>query len=141
MPYFSIEAQRVEHVAPDLAHLLALLVADQPVQVDGAEGNIARILHAHHNHPGHPEEEDVVAGLHDRGRVEIAQVFGIIGPAQGGVRPQPGAEPGIQHIRVLLDIRRAAVWAGLSASPRLPSAHRSPGSTRPGCGAPTRAGG
>ncbi|MBA7711073.1 hypothetical protein ES703_120025 [subsurface metagenome] len=42
------------------------------MKVNGAEGNITSILQSHHNHPGYPEEEDVVAGFHYRGGVEVA---------------------------------------------------------------------
>lgn len=34
------------------------------MQVDGGEGRLAGELKAHHNHSCHPEEQDVVAGLH-----------------------------------------------------------------------------
>ena len=91
--------QRVKHVTLGLAHLFAFFIADQSVQVDVSEGNFTRILDAHHDHAGNPEEEDVIAGFHDGGRIKIVQVLGIIRPAQGGMRPETGTEPGIQHIR------------------------------------------
>ncbi|MBA7666671.1 hypothetical protein ES703_74752 [subsurface metagenome] len=66
------------------------------------ERNIVAVGNAHHYHAGHPEEEDVVAGLHDRCRVEVAEVFGLVRPAEGGMCPQRRAEPGIKDVRVLL---------------------------------------
>ena len=56
------QVDRVEHVAFRLAHLLALRVAHQAVDVDVAERHLAGEVHRHHDHPGDPEEDDVVAG-------------------------------------------------------------------------------
>ena len=36
---------------------------------------------AEHHHPGHPEEQDVVAGDQDAGRIELRQLGGVVGPA------------------------------------------------------------
>jgi hypothetical protein len=59
------------------------------MQVDGLEGRLAGDLDAHHDHPGHPEEEDVVPRLQNLGRVEALQVGGcLVGPAQGAERPE-----------------------------------------------------
>ena len=41
-----------------------------------------RQLHAHHDHAGHPEEEDVVTRLQQRGGVELGEVGGLVGPAK-----------------------------------------------------------
>ncbi len=106
------QLQRVQHVALHLAHLFAAFVSYQPVQIDGVERYITRVLQAHHNHPRHPEEEDIVARLHDRRGVEIAQFVGLIRPPQRRVGPQRRAEPGIEDVRVLLQFRRAALGAG-----------------------------
>ena len=66
------DAERVDDVALRLRHLLAVRVADQAGQVDGVERLPVGEVEAEHHHPGDPEEDDVVAGLHDRGRVEAA---------------------------------------------------------------------
>ena len=89
-----------------------MLVADQAVQVDRLERDLAGELQPVHDHARHPEEQDVVAGLHHGGRVEILVVGRLFRPAERGERPQAGGEPGIQHIRVLVDVLRAAVDAG-----------------------------
>ncbi len=73
----------VNHVPLRLAHLLALLITNETVEVDLAEGNLAGVLQPHHDHPGHPEEEDIVAGLHHRGGIEITEVLGVVRPAKG----------------------------------------------------------
>ena len=65
-----------------------------------------------HDHAGHPEEQDVEAGDQQRGRVERRQILGLVGPAERRERPQPGAEPGVEHVGILLRSRRSAVGAG-----------------------------
>jgi hypothetical protein len=66
-----------------------LRIPDEAVQVDGLEGRLAGELDAHHNHPGHPEEEDVVPRLQNLGRVEPLQVGGgLVGPPKGAERPE-----------------------------------------------------
>ena len=101
----------VDDVAAGLAHLHALRVADEAAEVDGVEGHLAGVLDAEHDHAGDPEEEDVVAGLHDAAGVEGAEVVGLVGPAQGGMRPEAGAEPGVEDVRVLREVRTAALGA------------------------------
>ena len=56
------QVNRVEHVAFRLAHLLALGIEHQAVDVDVFEGHFAGEVRGHHDHPGDPEEDDVVAG-------------------------------------------------------------------------------
>ena len=96
-----------------------------------------------HDHPGDPEEQDVVAGLHDRRRVEAAEVGRVVRPAERRERPQPGAEPGVEDVGVLGELggRPAAGLARRRAAPDRPrpsSGRR--GTTRPGSGGPTTAG-
>ncbi|MBT9159616.1 MAG: hypothetical protein DDT26_00876 [Dehalococcoidia bacterium] len=99
----------VEHILARFAHLIAFLVSNESMKVNLAERNLAGVLQAHHDHPSHPEEEDIVAGLQHRGGIEIAQISGIIRPAEGGMRPEGRAEPGVQYIGILQDVRRAAM--------------------------------
>jgi len=93
----------VDHIALGFGHFLAVLIAHQAMQVDGVEGGLLGELEAAHNHARHPEKQDVVAGLHVGGRVEVFQVGGLFGPTEGREGPQAGGEPGIEHIRVLFD--------------------------------------
>ncbi len=64
-----------------------------------------------HDHTRHPEEENVVAGLHHVGGVEAGQVGRLLRPAQRGEGPQGAAEPRIQHVRVLGQRQAAAGFA------------------------------
>ena len=56
-----------------------------------------------HRHPGDPEEQDVEAGHEARGRVEGLELRRVVGPAQGGERPEPGREPRVEHVGVLAE--------------------------------------
>ena len=47
---------RVNYIALGLRHLLLVGVANQPMDIDLAEGDVACHLDAQHDHPGHPEE-------------------------------------------------------------------------------------
>ena len=74
------------------------------MKIDPAKGDIARILNTHHDHPGYPEEKDIIACFHHGGRIKVSEVLSILRPAQGGVRPESGTEPGIKNIRLLVDL-------------------------------------
>ena len=72
------------------------------------------------------------AGGEDVRRIEGAQRGRLLGPAERGEGPQPGREPGVEHVGVALPA------LALRAAPR-PRRSRRPG-TRPAAGDPTRAG-
>ena len=82
------------------------------MQVDGAEGHVIGHLQPLHDHAGYPEEEDIIAGFHHVGWIEAFQIWRLIRPAQGGEGPQPGAEPGVEHVGVLFQARAATLLAG-----------------------------
>jgi len=103
--------QRIDDVAGGFGHLLAVLVADQGVQVDVVEGHLIHEVQPHHHHPGHPEEEDVEAGDQDRGGVEGGQLRGFVRPAQGGEGPEGRGEPGVQNIGLLGQLGGTALGA------------------------------
>ena len=102
-----------------LRHLLAVLVAHQRVDVDGAERHVAHEMQAHHHHPGDPEEDDVEAGDQDVGRVVARELRRLLRPAEGRERPQRRGEPGVEHVLVALELRprgRNALAAAACAS-------------------------
>ena len=74
-----------------------------------AERHIATEPQPHHDHPRDPEEDDVVARDECRRRVEMAEILRLLGPAQRLKRPECGAEPRIEHVLILMDVRAAAV--------------------------------
>ena len=57
---------------------------------------------AEHHHARDPEEQDVIGRNQHISGIELLQIRGLIGPAQGGKWPQRRREPGIEHIRILL---------------------------------------
>ena len=104
--------QRVNAVAQGLGHLAALVVADKTVDEHRLERLLLHLLHAGEDHARHPEEDDIVAGDHNGGRIPVVQVSGIqIGPAHGGEGPQSRAEPSIQHILLAGQMGAAALLA------------------------------
>ena len=109
IPFNQIEG--VDDVAACLRHLLALGVPHQAGDVDLAERNLLHEVQAQHHHPAHPEEQDVETGDQDRGRVIAPQLGGRVRPAEGGERPEPRREPGVQDIRILPERRAAAASA------------------------------
>lgn len=64
-------------------------------------GDGTRESDAHHDHAYHPEEDDVIACLQQRGGVELVEVGRFVGPAHGGEGEEAGGKPGIQHIHIL----------------------------------------
>ena len=71
------QVERIDDVALRLRHLLALLVADQRVDVDVAERHLVHHVEAHHHHARDPEEDDVEAGDQHVGRVVARQAPGV----------------------------------------------------------------
>ena len=99
--------QRVNDVTLGLGHLLAFVIADQTGHVDGLKRNLRFTVfifdevHGHHDHAGDPEEDNVEAGHHHAGRVELTQGVGVFRPAEGGEGPQRGGEPCIENVFIL----------------------------------------
>ncbi|CCK17247.1 hypothetical protein BN136_3257 [Cronobacter universalis NCTC 9529] len=110
--------QRVNHVALGFGHLLAFIVADKTGHIDGFKRHLRLAVfifdevHGHHDHAGNPEEDNIEAGDHHAGRVELTQRVGVFRPAEGGERPERGGEPGIQHVVVLAqrDVRGQVIF-------------------------------
>ena len=75
------------------------------MHVDVGEGDLAGELEAHHHHPRHPQEEDVARGREHVGRVEGAQLVGLLRPAERRERPQRRGEPGVEYVGVALPVR------------------------------------
>ena len=75
------------------------------------EGNLSGLLQGGEDHADHPEEDDVVACHQHVCGIEILQLRRLFRPAKGGEGPEGGAEPGVQSILVLADLRAAAVRA------------------------------
>ena len=103
--------ERIDAVAQRFGHLAALRVAHEAVDEHVLERRLAHDFDAGEDHSRDPEENNVVAGDERARRVELFQIVRIFRPAQGRERPQRGAEPGIQHVFVLMEMRTAALRA------------------------------
>ena len=112
-PEFVHHLQGIDAVPLRLAHLLAVLVPDEGVEVNIPEGDVLHHVEPHHHHPGDPEEEDVEAGHQQRRGIEGLERFGLLGPSQGRKGPQRGAEPGVEDILLLAQLRAAAIGAAV----------------------------
>ena len=95
------QVERIDDVALRLRHLLAVLVADEPGDVDLAERHVARELEPEHDHAGDPEEDDVEARHQHVGRIERRELRRLPRPAECRERPEGRAEPGVEHVVVL----------------------------------------
>ena len=75
------------------------------------EGLFAGVFKTGENHSGNPEGDYVVAGdKHVRG-IEIFVFGSFFRPAEGAERPKGGAEPGVEGVRVLMNVFAVAVLA------------------------------
>ena len=81
------DVERIDHVALRLGHFLSVVVANQSVHVNLTERYLTGELQAHHDHAGHPEENDVEARDQYRRRVIPAQRRRVVRPPLGGERP------------------------------------------------------
>ncbi len=107
-PVLRCRDQRIDHVAARLRHLFVVRVADKPVEEHRAKGRlvlgaaVSHVVEGEHDHPGAPEEHDVVAHLHVGGRIEVAEIVRVVRPAQVGVGGQARREPRVEHVFVLV---------------------------------------
>src|SRR5205814_9165322 len=76
-----------------------------------AQRQLDHEVHAQHRHAGDPEEEDVEPGLHHGVWVERLQRRRAVRPAEGGERPEPGREPGLEDVRILPQLAGMALRA------------------------------
>ena len=103
--------QRVDPGAEALRHPPPVAGLDHRVHVDVVEGDVAGELEPGHDHPRHPEEEDLARGGEEAGRVEGAQLGRVVGPAERGEGPDRRAEPGVEHVLLLAQLAAAGAAA------------------------------
>ncbi len=61
---------------------MSLGVTYQAVDIDFLEGNLTGEFQAHHDHAGHPEEDDVKTGHQHIGGIKVFHVLCLFWPAQ-----------------------------------------------------------
>ena len=80
--------QRINAVAEALGHFSALTVAHKAVDEHGVERLFFHLLHAGEYHSRDPEEDDIIARYHNRGRIPVVKLGGLVRPAHGRERPE-----------------------------------------------------
>ena len=87
--------------------------------------HIVHEMDALHHHAGDPKEDDVEAGDQHVAGIMPCEVFGVVGPAEGGEGPEGGREPGVedvfvagQHHVACLRLRRSFVFSHEAAAIR-----------------------
>ena len=97
------DVKRIDAVALALAHSLAETVENLRVNVHVAERHLAHVVEAGQHHARHPERDDVAARHQHVGRIVVGQFRRFLRPAQRRMRPERGAEPGVEDVGVLLE--------------------------------------
>ena len=100
----------INAVAERFAHLSALAIAHNSVDIHRFKRAFVHDLVAKHDHTRHPEKDDVVARHQRIGRVEIFEFFRLFRISKRREWPHTGAKPCVQHI-LILPHRRAAIRA------------------------------
>ena len=98
------QLQRIERVAEGLRHLPSLRIAHDAMDHDVLERRLLHEVDARHHHARHPEEDDVLRRHEVGGRIVVVEIRRLLRPAERGERPQPRAEPRVEHVRILLEI-------------------------------------
>src|SRR5215472_8396882 len=70
-----------------------------------------REFQAHHDHAGVPEKQNVVGADQQAGGIKFAQVGRGVRPAEGCKWPERRAEPGVEDVGILCELRAAAFRA------------------------------
>ena len=117
---FLDNVERIDGIAEALGHLAALVVAHGTVDVDRVEGDVAHHLQAGHHHARHPEEDDLAGGHQRAGGIVELEVRALFRPPENAEGPEPGGEPGIEHILVLPEAARRADRALFGVGARRP---------------------
>ena len=128
-PEQSNHFERIDPVAQRLLHAATQVVAHRPVQVDIAERHLAHELEPGHDHPRHPEEQNLRGGNQHVAGIERLQVIGLVGPAKRAERPERGREPGVQYVGILIELGATALTAFAGILP--PNEHRVTAATVP----------
>ena len=108
---FVYQFYRVGRVAETLRHLAAKLVAHDACEVNVLERELAHVFLACHNHAGNPEEDDVGTCYEVACGIVVLYLFvvGVVDAVEERDRPQPRAEPCVECILVLVEVRQLQV--------------------------------
>src|SRR6266404_2987369 len=65
------------------------------------ERHLTEVVKPRNHHARHPERNDVAARHEHAGRIVVLQLRRLLRPAQRRMRPEHGAEPGVEDVGVL----------------------------------------
>ena len=105
------EIHGVNTVALGLGHAAAVLGQDRRVDDDILKRHLVQEVQRAHDHAGDPQRDDVARGDQRRRGVMALEQLRLLRPALRGEGPQLRAEPGVQHVLVLMHVMAAALGA------------------------------
>ncbi len=105
------EVHGVNAVALGLGHAAAVLGQDRRVDDDVLKRHLVQEVQRAHDHAGDPQRDDVARGDERRRGMMALEQLRLLRPALRGEGPQLRAEPGVQHVLVLVHVVAVAVRA------------------------------
>ena len=103
------EVHGIDTVALGLGHAAAVLGQDRRVYDDVLKWHLVQEIQRTHDHTGDPQRDDVACGDERRRGVMALEQLRLLRPALRGEGPQLRAEPGVQHVLVLMHVMAAAL--------------------------------
>ena len=85
--------------------------------ITSRERDLAQQLEPGQDHPVLPEADDLARGRVDVAGVVALELGRLLRPAERRERPERRREPGVEDVRVALDLGRAALGAGVGRRP------------------------
>src|SRR5680860_1074793 len=101
------EIQGVHPCAQTLAHPAPIWSQNSGMYYHVLKGDIPGILQAHHNHSGHPQEDNIPSRREYGGGIEGVKFLCLFGPSQSHKRPKGRAKPSVQDVLVLPELSPA----------------------------------
>ena len=105
------EVHGVNAVALGLGHAAAVLGKDRRVDDDIFKRHLVQEVQRAHDHAGDPQRDNVACGDERRRGMMALEQLRLLRPALRGEGPQLRAEPGVQHVLVLMHVMAAALGA------------------------------
>ena len=105
------EVHGVNAVALGLGHAAAVLGKNRRVDDDVLKRHLVQEVQRAHDHAGDPQRDDIARGDQRRRGVMTLEQLGLLRPTLRGKGPQLRAEPGVQHVLVLMHVVAAALGA------------------------------
>ena len=105
------EVHGVNAVTLGLGHAAAVLGKNRRVDDDVLKRHLVQEVQRAHDHAGDPQRDDVARGDERRRGMMALEQLRLLRPALRGEGPQLRAEPGVQHVLVLMHVMASALRA------------------------------